>query len=210
MGQRQQIAQAAAVDLRVGADPQPQRLRLRHRGECPREAPRTPHRVVGLLQSVDRVSDLLQARLRERRETSGRESPGARGHARPHPVLPRSPDHIGQVGPQIRLAANEGDLSDAQLRELIDQGQRLLRRQLVAASLARSRTTRDASLVTGKRELPHRIRRSGPLPNVRGAKGPALRKLADDRQVLRRPRSIHASKIARGRALEFCAPPDPQ
>jgi hypothetical protein len=66
-------------------------------------------------------------------------------------------DDLQPVAAHERLAADERDLAGAQRRQLAHHAQRLLRRQLVGARLARSRAAVMALEVARERDLPYHV-----------------------------------------------------
>ncbi len=93
------------------------------------------------------------------RDDLGRQpAPAGRRRAH-HPARPDRPDDVEPVVAQVRLAADEGNLLDAQIGHLVHEIERLGGCELVGSSTPGARAAVAAGEVARERDLPDRVDR---------------------------------------------------
>ena len=77
-----------------------------------------------------------------------------------HPARADPGDDVEPIFAEVRLAADQRDLEDAEVRDLIDEVERLVASSARRVAPSRARPTMATREIAGQRDLPHRIDRT--------------------------------------------------
>jgi hypothetical protein len=159
--------------------------------------PRTP-RCSSCVAARPSTETLALTRPTAAARALGRHAAAAGRQERLHAARRDVRDQLAPVGAQVALAADQHDLDDAELRELIDQIERLRGGQLVGARPAGPRPAVAAREITCERDLPHGEDRAGGAverADLVGERQVAAggRRLGSQRQALMPNSSPHGS-----------------
>jgi hypothetical protein len=116
------------------------------------------HPIVGRLEAVDRDRRVDQAGARQLRRERFGNAAATGGQRGGDAALAQRAHDVEETGVEVGLAADQCDLAGAHCGELVDDAERLERRELAIASDAGARATVRARVIASERQLPDDIR----------------------------------------------------
>ena len=156
------MVRAVEVDVRRGLDAGGAQALERGHRIAPAATARA-HLVVPRFESVDRYARVHEARAGERVCEAVGDAAPAGDHRRTDVTLAQRAHDREHAVMQVGLAADQHDLACTELRELADNAQRFLGRQLVVPRDACARAAVRTRVIAAQRQLPHDVGRERAL-----------------------------------------------